>query len=251
MGSERKDGTVRKFATEEGSLRIHQAIARQLGTAILMGVHKPGDLFEGEIEASERLHVSRTAYREAVRILIAKGMLESRPKAGTRVLPRARWNVLDPEMLAWMFAGEPDRAFIRDLFELRGVIEPAAAEFAARRRTEEQLAVMTQALEEMERHGLSTPDGRAADQRFHHAILAATHNDALAALASSVGAAVSWTTTFKHRKQLLPRDPLPDHKAVYQAIAARDTAAARTGMAELLRLALADMDLALLEPERA
>ncbi|WP_313804812.1 FadR/GntR family transcriptional regulator [Sphingobium sp.] len=248
MGSARKDVTERKFATDEGSLRIHQAIARQLGTAILMGTHKPGDLFEGEIEASVRLRVSRTAYREAVRILIAKGMLESRPKAGTRVLPRHRWNVLDPEMLAWMFAGEPDRDFIRDLFELRGVIEPAAAEFAARRRTDEQLAIMTQALTEMERHGLSTPDGRAADQRFHHAILAATHNDALAALASSVGAAVSWTTTFKHRKKLLPRDPLPDHKAVYQAIASRDTAAARTTMTELLRLALADMDIALSEP---
>jgi DNA-binding FadR family transcriptional regulator len=248
LGSERKDGLERKFNTEEGSLRIHQAIAKQMGTAILTGIHKPGDLFEGEIEASERLRVSRTAYREAVRILIAKGMLESRPKAGTRVLPRARWNVLDPEMLAWMFAGEPDRAFIRDLFELRGVIEPAAAEFAARRRTDEQLVVMREALEEMELHGLSTPAGRTADQRFHHAVLAATHNDALAALASSVGAAVSWTTTFKHRNKLLPRDPLPDHKAVYQAIAARDTAAARDGMTELLRLAMADMDIALAEP---
>lgn len=248
MGSERRDGTERKFGTDESSLRIHQAIARQLGTAILMGVHKPGDLFEGEIEASERLQVSRTAYREAVRILIAKGMLESRPKAGTRVLPRSRWNVLDPEMLAWMFAGEPDRAFIRDLFELRGVIEPAAAEFAARRRTDEQLATMEQALAEMGAHGLSTAQGRAADQRFHNMILAATHNDALAALASSVGAAVGWTTTFKHRKQLLPRDPLPDHRAVHQAIAARDTAAARTAMMELLRLALADMDMALAEP---
>ena len=244
MGSARQEG---RFGTDEGALRIHQAIARDLGTAILTGKHKPGDLFEGEIEAAERLGVSRTAYREAVRILIAKGMLESRPKAGTRVLPRARWNVLDPEMLAWMFAGEPDRDFIRDLFELRGVIETAAAEFAARRRTEEQLAVMDAALAEMSRYGLSTPEGRAADQRFHHAILAAAHNDALAALASSVGAAVSWTTTFKHRKKLLPRDPLPDHQAVHRAIAARDTAAARNAMAELLRLALADMDIALSE----
>lgn len=227
---------------EDGALRIHQAIARDLGTAILTGRHRPGDLFEGEIEASERLGVSRTAYREAVRILVAKGMLESRPKAGTRVLPRARWNVLDPEMLAWMFAGEPDRSFIRDLFELRGVIEPAAAEFAARRRTDAQLAVMAGALDDMARFGLSTPEGRAADQRFHKAILAATHNDALEALASSVGAAVGWTTKFKHRKRLLPRDPLPDHQAVHRAIAARDTAAARDAMTELLRLALADMD---------
>ncbi|HEX7741440.1 MAG TPA: FadR/GntR family transcriptional regulator [Sphingobium sp.] len=248
MGSERKGGTERRFGTEESSLRIHQAIARDLGTAILMGKHKPGDLFEGEIVAAERLHVSRTAYREAVRILIAKGMLESRPKAGTRVLPRSRWNVLDPEMLAWMFAGEPDRAFIRDLFELRDVIEPAAAELAARRRTDEQLATMEQALADMDRHGLSTESGRAADQRFHHAILAATHNDALAALGSSVGAAVSWTTTFKHRKKMNPRDPLPDHRAVYLAIAARDTQAARATMMELLRLALADMDIAPSEP---
>jgi len=106
---------------------------------------------------------------------------------------------------------------------------------------------MDTALGEMRRYGLSTPEGRAADQRFHHAILAAVHHDALAALASSVGAAVSWTTTFKHRKKLLPRDPLPDHQSVHKAIAARDTAAARDSMAELLRLALADMDIALSE----
>ncbi|MFZ2998174.1 FadR/GntR family transcriptional regulator [Sphingobium sp.] len=242
-------GSARTHRPEESALRIHQTIARDIGTAILTGKHQPGDLFEGEIEASERLGVSRTAYREAVRILVAKGVLESRPKAGTRVLPRNRWNLLDPEMLGWMFAGEPDPAFIRDLFELRGVIEPAAAEFAARRRTDEQLGVMEAALAEMGRYGLSTPEGRAADQRFHNMILAATRNDALESLASSVGAAVSWTTTFKHRKKLLPRDPLPDHFAVFQAIAARDTAAARATMAELLRLALADMDIALNEPD--
>ncbi len=245
MGSAHRDGP---FGSDESALRIHQAIARDLGTAILTGRHKPGDLFEGEIEASERLHVSRTAYREAVRILIAKGMLESRPKAGTRVLPRNRWNVLDPEMLAWMFAGEPDAAFIRDLFELRGVIEPAAAEFAARRRSDDQVAIMETALADMARHGLSTPEGRAADQRFHHAILAATRNDALAALASSVGAAVSWTTTFKHRKQMMPRDPLPDHRAGFQAIAARDTAAGRTAGVVRLRLARGEMDPAISEP---
>ncbi|MFP5434780.1 MAG: FadR/GntR family transcriptional regulator, partial [Alphaproteobacteria bacterium] len=176
-------GSGRKFGSDESTLRIHQTIARDLGTAILTGKHRPGELFEGEIEASDRLGVSRTAYREAVRILIAKGMLESRPKAGTRVLPRNRWNVLDPEMLAWMFAGEPDANFVRDLFELRGVIEPAAAEFAARRRTDDQLAVMEAALAEMGRYGLSTPEGRAADQRLHNMILAASHNDALEALA--------------------------------------------------------------------
>jgi DNA-binding FadR family transcriptional regulator len=226
------------------TLRIHQTIARDLGTEILAGRYKPGEIFEGEIERAEALRVSRTAYREAVRILTAKGLLESRPKAGTRVTPRARWNMLDPEVLAWMFAGEPDPHFVRDLFELRGVIEPAASAFAARRRTQAQLDEMAEALDSMQQHGLATPEGRSADQRFHKAILSAAHNEALGSLASSVGAAVSWTTTFKQRSRALPRDPLPDHLAVYDAILAQDADRAHTAMAELLRLALSDMEIA-------
>jgi len=61
--------------------RIHQAIARTLGTAILGGRFKPGDSFEGEIEQSLALGVSRTPYREAIRILVAKGLLEIRPRS--------------------------------------------------------------------------------------------------------------------------------------------------------------------------
>ena len=64
--------------------------------------------------------------REAIQVLTAKGLVESRPKAGTRVLPRNRWNLLDPDVLAWAFAGEPDIQFVRDLFELRAIVEPAA-----------------------------------------------------------------------------------------------------------------------------
>ena len=75
--------------------------------------------------SSEGLAVSRTAYREAVRTLSAKGLVESRPKAGTRVSERGRWNLLDPDVLAWAFETEPGEAFIRDLFELRKIVEPA------------------------------------------------------------------------------------------------------------------------------
>jgi DNA-binding FadR family transcriptional regulator len=229
----------------KSGLRIHQTIARDLGIDILTGRFVPGDLFDGEIESSERLGISRTAYREAIRILSAKGLIESRPKAGTRVTPRSRWNMLDPELLAWMFTGEPDPAFVRDLFELRGIVEPAAAEIAALRRTPAQLDEMAAALEIMHTAGLSSPEGRAGDQRFHKAILAASHNVALATLSSSVGAAVSWTTTFKHRKRSLPRDPFPEHEAVYTAIVRSDGRQAHAAMTELLRLALADMDTAL------
>lgn len=230
---------------ESGSLRIHQAVARQLGIAILSGEYRPGDSLPGEIEQAAALNVSRTPYREAVRILVAKGLLESRPKAGTHVTPRERWNLLDPDVLAWMFTGKPDEGFIRDLFELRGVLEPAAAALAATRRSPEQLEVMQATLADMKRFGLASAKGQEADRLFHRTILEATANQALATLASSVGAAVQWTTHFKQRASEKPRDPLPDHEAVCAAIAASDPEAANAAMQQLLGLALADMTLAL------
>jgi DNA-binding FadR family transcriptional regulator len=231
-------------------LRIHQSIARQLGMSILSGKVQPGDTLGGEIEESNALGISRTAYREAIRILIAKGLLDSRPKAGTHVTPRRRWNMLDPDVLAWMFAGADAEApetmrFVRDLFELRGLIEPAAAALAARRRSDEQLSAMRAGLEGMRLHGLLSAAGQAADKDFHAAILDAGRNEALASLTVSIGAAVRWTTDFKMRIRPDPRDPLPEHEAVFEAIEQRDEAGASAAMHELLRLSLQDMDLVL------
>jgi DNA-binding FadR family transcriptional regulator len=224
-----------------GNLRIHQALARRLGIAILSGQHKPGEAFGGEIEQSEAFGVTRTAYRDAMRILTAKGLLESRPKVGTHITPRRRWNLLDPDMLEWMFSGTPDERFIRDLFELRGVIEPAAAAFAALRHDESDLARMDDGLAGMREHGLATAEGQAADQDFHTALLDAARTEPFTSLATSVAAAVRWTTRFKQIKRRHPRDPLPEHVALRDAIAARDPERAEAAMRELLRLALADM----------
>jgi len=228
-----------------GALRIHGVIAHDLGVAIVTGRYQPGEVLPGEIEFSEQLQVSRSAYREAIRMLAAKGLVESRPKAGTRVNERRRWNLLDPDVLAWMFEDEPGADFVRALFELRMIVEPAAAELAARRRDGRDLARMGHALEEMARHGLGTEEGRAADQQFHNAVLEATRNVTLISLSSSIGAAVGWTTVFKQRKRKLPRDPLPEHRALFDAIAAGDATAAHTAMTELVRLALADTTLSL------
>lgn len=229
--------------SDEKGLRIHQAVARQLGKAILSGQHQPGDNLGGEVEQAEALKVSRTAYREAMRILIAKGLVESRPKAGTHVLPRSRWNLVDPQILAWMFSGEPDERFVRDLFELRGLIEPPAAALAAKRRTADHLEKMRTALAAMHQHGLKTSAGQAADQQFHHSLLEAAGNEALASLTSSVGAAVTWTTRFKHRRSRLPPNRFPEHLAVFEAIEASDADRARATMDVLIQLALEDMGL--------
>ncbi len=226
-------------------LRIHQSLARQIGRAILSGEYQPGDSLDGEIEQSMALGVSRTPYREAIRILVAKGLLESRPKAGTQITPRHRWNMLDPDILAWMFMGKPDPGFIRDLFELRGIIEPAAASLAAERRTDIQLAAMHTALADMARLGLGNEEGQAADRQFHHVILEATGNETLISLSGSVGSAVQWTTHFKQRASKSPRDPIAEHEALYHAIAAQDPSAAHMAMTQLIQLAFKDMQTAL------
>jgi DNA-binding FadR family transcriptional regulator len=225
--------------------RLHGAVAHKLGTAILSGEYAPGDTLSGEVEFSKTLDVSRSAYREAVQVLTAKGLVESRPKIGTRVLPRSRWNLLDPDVLAWAFAGEPDVDFIRSLFELRGIVEPAAAAFAAQRRERADLKIMRDSLNAMRRHTLATEAGRAADRDFHDAILHATRNDALIVLSASIGAAVSWTTQFKQRARALPRNPIPDHLRVYDAIAAGDATGASDAMRALVDLALEDTQLSM------
>ncbi|WP_081668657.1 FadR/GntR family transcriptional regulator [Sphingomonas phyllosphaerae] len=220
--------------------RLHGAIAHKLGTAIVSGEYLPGDTLSGEVAFSEALDVSRSAYREAMQVLAAKGLVESRPKAGTRVLPRERWNLLDPDVLAWAFAGAPDVQFVRALFELRAIVEPAAAGLAAQRRDKADLKAMKDALAAMRRHTLATEAGRAADKDFHNAVLRATRNDALMVLSASIGAAIHWTTQFKQRARALPRNPIPDHVRVHDMIAAGDVVGATAAMRTLVDLALED-----------
>lgn len=222
------------------TLRIHGAIARDLGLAIVSGKHRPGHVLEGEVEASERLRISRTAYREAMRILSAKGLVHSRPRVGTRVSPVEDWHLLDPDVLSWAFSAEPEPEVLHGLFELRSIVEPAAAALAATRRSQKHLEVMRAALDGMARHSLDTEAGREADQDFHAALLRATNNPFIISLTNGVTAAVDALTEFKIRIAPLKRSPVPDHLRVYDAIAAKDPEGARDAMNELIRLAIMD-----------
>ena len=220
----------------------HTVIARDLGIAIVTGQHPPGSVIPGEIDIAGQRGVSRSVVRESLRMLSAKGLVESRPKSGTRVRERALWNLLDPDVLAWMFEGEPPATFVRSLFQLRMIVEPAAAEMAATFRTDEQLVRMDAALREMATHGLDTAEGQAADQTFHNAILEATDNELLVSLSGSIGSAVRWTTIFKFRDRRRPRDSMPQHRRLYEAIAIRDAAAARDATILLLQQAHEDTE---------
>lgn len=221
---------------------VHMTIAQQIGVSIVTGQTPPGTVLNGEVAFAAEHGVSRSAVREAMRMLDAKGLVESRPKTGTRVRPRSDWNLLDPVLLAWMFEAEPPADFVRSLFELRMIIEPAASELAARKRDGVQLARMRHALDAMARFGLASETGQGADQLFHHILLEATGNELLVNLSGSITSAVRWTTIFKHRQQGAPRDSIPQHRALFAAVAKGDPAAAREATITLLEQAREDTE---------
>lgn len=99
----------------------------------------------------------------------------------------------------------------------------------------------------MFQYTLASEEGRAADRDFHSAILSATRNELLVVLTSSIGEAVKLTTFYKQRSRTLPRDPVPDHKRVYEAIFDRDSMAAHVAMTTLIDLALEDTELSMSE----
>lgn len=241
MASRKKRPATRIARPGSKALRLHGSIAHDLGALIVTGHYPPGQVLDGEIAASERRQVSRTAYREAMQILAAKGLVDSRPRIGTRVSPMAQWHLLDPDVLQWVFSAEPRPEVLHGLFELRSVVEPAAAALAAQRRSRQNLDEMRRALDAMSHHTLNREEGRVADQQFHAALLASTRNPFIVSLTNGVTAAVNALTEFKQRIAPLKRDPVPDHLRVFDAIAASHAEGARDAMNELIRLAIADM----------
>jgi DNA-binding FadR family transcriptional regulator len=222
-------------------LRVHGVIARDIGIAIVSGRWRPGHVLERELEASAHLQVSRTAYRESLRMLSAKGLISSRPRTGTRVNPASEWHLLDPDVLAWLFRDVPQPEVLHSLFELRSIVEPAAAALAAQRRAPAHIERMRRALDDMRRYTLHRAEGRRADQEFHAGLLAATANPFLVSLTNGVTGAVDALTHLKLRIAKVKRDPVPDHVRVFDAIRDKDAAAAHEAMENLIRLAILDM----------
>jgi DNA-binding FadR family transcriptional regulator len=221
--------------------RVHGAIATDIGMAIVSGRLRPGHILEGELQASARREISRSAYREALRSLSAKGLISSRPHAGTRVTRMSEWQLLDPDVLGWLFAGAPPPEVLHGLFELRTLLEPAAAALAAQRRSAAHLERMRRALDDMRLYTLHRPEGRRADQEFHSGLLAATGNPFVISLTKGVTAAVDALTQYKLGLRMVERTPVPDHERVFKAIANRDAEGAHKAMVRLIRLAILDL----------
>jgi DNA-binding FadR family transcriptional regulator len=221
---------------------LHGQVAHDIGGRILRGELTPGEILPNEADFSLRLKVSRTALREAIKVLAAKGLVESRPKTGTRVRSRQDWNLLDPDVLAWQMAAGPLDRFVRDLMELRQIIEPQAAAIAARQAKSAEIRAIEDAYRDME-ISAEHPDLWAThDVRFHRAILLATGNELLRPLAATIEAALA--AGFR-LAGLMPPDlkrlSLPLHKAMLDAIKKRNPEAARLATLKLLAESEADL----------
>ncbi|MEV0398548.1 FCD domain-containing protein [Actinoallomurus sp. NPDC050550] len=189
----------------------------------------------------DRLGVSSTALREALKVLAAKGLISARPKRGTFVRPRADWNLLDGDVIRWKFAAGPDDAFLHDLHEIRCIIEPSVAGLAARRRDAAQLAALQKALERMDRARGNVDATTAADLEFHRALLVTSGNELLIRMDVMMGAGLASRDALVH-SAAGTADAVPSHRAVLEAIRAGDAGAAEDAMRALLLQSWHDLD---------
>jgi DNA-binding FadR family transcriptional regulator len=168
---------------------LHESVTRRLALHIIQTERDGGlQAFPNEAELCQQLGVSRSVLREAMKVLADKGMIEMRPKTGTRARARADWRLLDPDVLRWQAETSPDIRFLRDLAEVRLAIQPTAAGFAAVRALPEDLEAIETCLERREALGpRATPEAAsAADLDFHEAVVAASHNPLLRQLSQAI-----------------------------------------------------------------
>ncbi|MGA8205803.1 MAG: FadR/GntR family transcriptional regulator [Woeseiaceae bacterium] len=160
----------------ERKANLSHRVTQELGRAIVCGDYGPADNFPTEAELCLKFGVSRTAVREAVKMLSAKGLVASKPRQGIRVMPEEDWNILDPDLLKWSLEVKPTRAVLKEFFQMRVAIEPEAAALAAQFARPEHKRSIAEALENMRTAPANSVESRDADVEFHVALLYATEN---------------------------------------------------------------------------
>jgi len=220
----------------------HAGILRELGRAIAGGELAEGMALPRESELQERFGASRQTVREAIKILAAKGMVRARKRAGTFVQPRSSWNLLDADVLYWHPPAAVPQRLLRDLFEIRYLIEPASAQFAAERGEAEKIERIAAATTAMAA-AVDDPDRfYEADVAFHLAMFAASGNELVDRLSTILQPLLE--VNFSLRRRLGPggrQAAYEHHAAVHKAIAGRNPLAAKRAMEALLDRASAEL----------
>ena len=221
----------------QGSSRsAHGLITRSIAMDIMTGQLPPGSALPAEDDLLRRFRISRTALRESLKTLAAKGMIQPKTRVGTRVLPASHWNMFDPDVMTWRLDAGVDTGFLLSLYEIRSVIEPAAAALAAGRRSDGDLAHLAALVEEMARSA-DRESFVAVDLAFHKAILAASGNPLMQSIGSVIEAAL--LAAFRRSAPNDDRERLAhsvaQHRAIYEAIAAVDDVRAADAMRQVIR----------------
>jgi DNA-binding FadR family transcriptional regulator len=221
----------------------------EIGVRIVNGELQPGDTLpdNGVLDEAD---VSRTVVREAIKVLAAKGLVESRPKVGTRVRPRREWNLLDPDVLAWQVEAGADAVFLEQALELRRMIEPAAARLAAERASESQIAALYEAYEEMFAAGDDLDAFMAPDLRFHSLLLEACGNELLEHMSEIFTAVLRTVFAYSSSSSRSYPRAARRHRAIVKAIEARDPDAAEQAVLRLIDDTKRDLSSALRRPRR-
>ncbi len=227
---------VNGFQRPSRARSAHDLVAHGIGQNIMQGRFPVGSILPGDAELMELFGVSRTALREALKTLAAKGLIESKTKVGTKVLDRHNWNMFDSDILEWHLEMGVDARFLGWLFEIRQTLEPLACATAALRRTPEQLKEMHKALQAMYGCESSRQGFTKADLAFHQAILEASGNPFLQSIGSVIGAALATSFTISSPVSSDDRfnEVMRQHQAVFDAIEQRDPSVASDAMSALI-----------------
>jgi GntR family transcriptional regulator, galactonate operon transcriptional repressor len=235
--AERRDRAAQRFERN-----IHTSLAGRLGREIVSGIYPPGSLLPNAADMCGRFLVSRTALREAYSVLTAKAMIVARPKIGTRVRPKADWNMLDPEVLSWHLQTTPTENFVAELFVLRQMVEPEAAALAAKARSRATIDRIADAYRRMDQFKDGAGDLIGADLDFHMGILEATGNHFLTALGGLIRTSLECTFELSWEgASRIQDDRLHQHRGIFEAIRDGSPELAKIRMTELLSDSMNDV----------
>jgi DNA-binding FadR family transcriptional regulator len=201
---------------------VHGRTLELLGEAIVAGRYPPGSGVPSEPTLCDEYGVSRTVVREAIKSLVAKGLVSTGPKVGTRVLPSEQWNWFDPDVVLWQGRAGLTREFLRDLQELRRLVEPAAVKLAAERATAADIAEIETAYAGMKAAIEEGGDYVRHDLMFHQGLLRACHNRMVVQMSKALGALLRTSFEISTSRPHGPASSLPLHRAVLDAVIARN-----------------------------
>ncbi len=215
--------------------KIYEEVAEALIDMIKSGQLKSGDKLESVQQLAENFQVGRSAVREALSALRAMGLVEMHQGEGTYVREFDSKMLSLPVYIAVLMKKDD----VKNLLEVRRILEVGAVQAAADRRTDEQLAEIKEALDQMETAN-DQELGEEADFRFHMAIAKASHNELLIGLMNNVSEMMVTTMRETRRLWLYSEKSTLDrlwneHQQIYQAIEARDGSEAQKLMLDHLQ----------------